>query len=59
MTNKYLPRKHPELYEINTAAWLFELSQKLDARVTLGNVPPAEWDKLKERGMECQLPDLP
>ena len=52
MVKKYPLRGNPTLYEINTAAWLFELSQKLGNPVTLGNVPPEEWDKLKELGMD-------
>jgi hypothetical protein len=52
MTYKYRYRKHPALYEINTAAWLFELSQKMGEQVTLRNVPPAEWDTLRASGMD-------
>ena len=49
---KYLPRDNPNLYEINTAAWLLELSQKQGEPVNLGNIPVAEWDKLKAAGMD-------
>jgi hypothetical protein len=50
--NKYPLRGNPVLYEINTVAWLFELSQKVGKPVTLGDVPPEEWDKLKNQGMD-------
>ena len=52
MSPKYLPRKNPELYEINAAAWLFELSQKLGKSVHLGDIPSEEWDRLKALGMD-------
>ncbi len=52
MTQKFLPRENPELYEINTAAWLFELSQKMGKKVLLKDVPSAEWDKIKDLGMD-------
>ncbi|MEW6571818.1 MAG: alpha-amylase family glycosyl hydrolase, partial [Nitrospirota bacterium] len=42
--------KHPKLYEINTVAWLYELSQKYGDRFSIGNVPSKEWDGLKESG---------
>lgn len=46
-------KQHPQkliLYEINTAVWLQELSQKSGHRVTLCNVPDDEWDRLKKAG---------
>jgi hypothetical protein len=52
MTNKYSYRNHPALYEINTAAWLFELSGKYSKEILLGDVPPQEWDRLKALGMD-------
>src|SRR5271157_4921695 len=52
MSPKYLTRKNPELYEINAAAWLFELSQKLGKPVHLGDVPSQEWDQIKALGMD-------
>jgi len=52
MSPKFLPRPNPELYEINTAAWLFELSRKAGKTVYLGDVPSEEWDRLKSRGMD-------
>ena len=52
MTQKYLPRQNPALYEINTVAWLFELSQKTGKPMLLRDVPSEEWDKLKALGMD-------
>jgi hypothetical protein len=52
MAHKYLLRGNPQLYEINTVAWLFELSQKLGKPILLGDVPSGEWDNLKARGMD-------
>ncbi|MCL4357931.1 alpha-amylase family glycosyl hydrolase [Patescibacteria group bacterium] len=37
-----------EIYEINTASWLNRLSLHYGYPVTLNNVPPAEWDMIKE-----------
>jgi hypothetical protein len=39
-------RPHPHLYEINTWAWLEELSARHKKNITLANVPDAEWDAL-------------
>jgi hypothetical protein len=52
MSPKYRPRENPELYEINTAAWLYYLTQKAGRPVRLGEVPPAEWDRIKDWGMD-------
>jgi hypothetical protein len=52
MSSKYLPRDNPALYEINTSAWLWELSHKLGETILLGSVPDAEWDNLKAMGMD-------
>ncbi len=52
MSPKFLPRGNPELYEINTAVWLFNLSQKLNKPILLGDVPSEEWDTLKAWGMD-------
>lgn len=43
-------KKNPALYEIHTYLWLYELSLKSGARINIGNVPSAEWDRLKRRG---------
>lgn len=52
MINKYTIRNNPELYEINTAAWLFELSQRSGKPVRLRDVPSEEWDRIKAWGMD-------
>ncbi|HEX7475305.1 MAG TPA: alpha-amylase family glycosyl hydrolase [Dehalococcoidales bacterium] len=52
MPTKFQNRKNPALYEINTAAWLFELSKKLGKPLLLGQVPAEEWDRLKSLGMD-------
>lgn len=41
-------RRHPLLYEINTYAWLEELSAQEGREIALGSVPAAEWDRLKQ-----------
>jgi hypothetical protein len=45
-------RKHPHLYEINTWAWLEELSACYGRPVTLGSVPDEEWEKLRKLGFD-------
>ncbi len=45
-------RENPVLYEINTYVWLYELSEQLGHRVTLGNIPAAEWDRLADLGFD-------
>jgi hypothetical protein len=52
MPSKFIPRENPELYEINTAAWLFELSEKAGKTLLLGDVPAEEWDRFKAWGMD-------
>ncbi|MEW6602691.1 MAG: alpha-amylase, partial [Nitrospirota bacterium] len=41
---------NPNLYEINTAVWLYELSRKYGAQMTVGQVPSSEWDMLRDSG---------
>jgi len=48
----FVSRNNPQLYEINPVAWLFELSQRLGKPITLGEVPPREWEKLKKLGTD-------
>ena len=43
---KFSLRPHPHLYEINTWAWLEQLSARLGRAVKLVDVPDAEWDAL-------------
>jgi glycosidase len=45
--------KYPLIYEINTAVWLTELSQKHHRTITLGNIPTDEWDTLADLGMDA------
>lgn len=45
-------RTNPHLYEINTWAWLEELSAHLGHEVKLADVPDQEWDALEERGFD-------
>jgi glycosidase len=46
------PRRHPHLYEINTWAWLEDLSAQKGKIVTLGTVPEAEWDQFHDLGFD-------
>ncbi len=41
----------PVVHEINTAVWLRELRQRTGFPVTLGDVPPAEWDAVVPAGV--------
>jgi Alpha amylase, catalytic domain len=43
-------RNHPHLYEINTWAWLEQLSARLGRRITLADVPDSEWEALAQLG---------
>jgi hypothetical protein len=52
MSAKFQYRTHPLLFEINTAAWLFELSNRLGKTIHLGSVPAREWDKIQALGMD-------
>jgi Alpha amylase, catalytic domain len=45
-------RPHPHLYEINTWAWLEQLSAKAGRVIKLADVPDSEWDALAERGFD-------
>ncbi len=45
-------RENPQLYEINTAQWLYEVSQKNGKWFTLGAVPATEWDRLLAPGFD-------
>lgn len=49
---RLVTRNNPQLYQINTVAWLFELSQRWCQPITLSEVPLAEWRKLKELGTD-------
>ncbi|MFZ0796354.1 MAG: alpha-amylase family glycosyl hydrolase, partial [Terriglobales bacterium] len=45
-------RAHPHLYEINTWAWLEELSAKHSRCLRLQDVPGEEWDHLADMGFD-------
>ena len=45
-------RLHPHLYEINTWAWLDELSERAGRRITLAEVPDVEWNRLAGLGFD-------
>jgi Alpha amylase, catalytic domain len=45
-------RPHPRLYEINTWAWLEQLSARLGRVTQLGSVPDSEWDSLADLGFD-------
>ncbi|MDE3178907.1 MAG: alpha-amylase [Acidobacteriota bacterium] len=45
-------RRHPHLYEINTYAWLEELSRREKRRITLGSVPASEWNRIQSLGFD-------
>jgi hypothetical protein len=45
-------RPHPHLYEINTWAWLEELSAKLGRKILLRDVPDSEWDNFARLGFD-------
>lgn len=45
-------RKHPHLYEINTWAWLEDLSRRAGQRIDLAGVPDSEWNALAAAGFD-------
>lgn len=45
-------RAHPHVLEIPAWSWLEELALREGKRVTLGQVPDAEWDRMKELGFD-------
>lgn len=45
-------RTHPHLYEINTWTWLEDLSANAGQRITLAEVPDAEWDRIARDGFD-------
>jgi glycosidase len=45
-------RRNPHLYEINTWAWLEDLSAREGTPVTLRTVPDKEWDRLHDLGFD-------
>jgi hypothetical protein len=49
---RFALRAHPHLYEINTWAWLEQLTARLGRTVRLMDVPDAEWNALAQRGFD-------
>jgi hypothetical protein len=45
--------RHPVVYEINTWVWLEEQSRTAGRRITLADVPAAEWDRLAGLGADA------
>ena len=45
-------RPHPHLYEINTWAWLEQLSARAGRLLKLEDLPDTEWDMLANRGFD-------
>jgi glycosidase len=45
-------RPHPHLYEVNTWAWLEELSVRFGRKIALRDVPDSEWDELARLGFD-------
>jgi len=45
-------RPHPHLIEIPAWTWLEELSRRQGKRLTLGQVPDSEWDRLRDWGFD-------
>ena len=39
--------ERPVVYELNTVAWLYELSLKYGKDITLSSIPSSEWDLIK------------
>ena len=45
--------RHPVIYEVNTWAWLADLSRKHGRRVDLATVPDQEWEAIASRGFDA------
>ena len=45
--------RYPTIYEINTRAWLFELSAKTGRLLDLGSVPSSAWDGIAGYGFDA------
>src|SRR5580704_4994764 len=50
---RFLLRKHPHLYQINTYAWLERLSDKLGRKIRLADVADSEWDAIAAMGFDA------
>ena len=53
----FVIRPHPHLYEINTWAWLEELSLRLGRRITLAEVPDAGVGLARAAGIQYRVAD--
>ncbi|HKV27812.1 MAG TPA: alpha-amylase family glycosyl hydrolase, partial [Candidatus Acidoferrales bacterium] len=51
-SSAFVYRAHPHLYEINTWAWLEELSANLGRKIGLRDVPDSEWDSIASFGFD-------
>lgn len=45
--------EHPVIYELNTAAWLHDVSRRAGRPVTLADVPGHEWDLVTPAGVDA------
>ena len=45
--------RHPVIYEVNTWAWLGDLSRDQQRHIDLGTVPDQEWDAIASRGFDA------
>jgi len=45
--------RHPVIYEVNTWAWLLDLSRSYRRVIDLGTVPDTEWDALAAQGFDA------
>ncbi len=45
--------KQPVIYEIDTWVWLAELGRRYKRSVTLGDIPPEEWERLGGLGIDA------
>ena len=46
-------RDRPVIYELNTVAWLDDVSRRAGKKLTLAKVPPAEWDRVTPKGVDA------
>ena len=44
---------HPVIYEVNTWAWLNDLSRRHQRRLDLATVPDQEWDAIADQGFDA------
>jgi hypothetical protein len=43
----------PGVYELNTAAWLHDVSRRAGRKTKLADVPPVEWDRVTPTGVDA------